>query len=364
MLKKRFKNSLYFLLNEYVVFFVCLFVLWQAISFFRNPVDYKDQLVKINMMFDGIEYDKKQGLEYAMLNHCDSSIADCSCRILIHGIGDNFQNWSKVLKLIHDKKLPGRWVAINYPGTGESDPFAHNEDYQVKRFASQLNQKMKSICDGPYDIVANSMGTWISFWWAIQYPEDVRSLFQLNAVGIYSDYSWFANVMVNPNLQDLKKLHRLGYHNVVQYPDMIYENTIRNMIKRGNKRFILEQSKDLAVDKHLPSLTTKTFIGWGESDRVLPKDTYYQYLDNIPNSRGQLFKNCGHTPNSECPEQVVTALEDFYFGPLSQNVVTKASRTDNDLSVYVYSSIKEVSFNLYGLIKKYVYPYINEFTGS
>ncbi len=312
MIKKLIKIRLFnkvFHIN--VLFLFSLFVLWGIIGFYEKPVDVRDEITTLNLKYNDIKVSKNNGLEYAHFNNCKSE-DNCSCRVIVHGIGDNFQNWSQILKGVKKDNIEGQWIAFNYPGTGNSDPFPNKEAFRVNEFAQTVNSRITQLCKGPIDVIAGSMGTWISFWWVIQYPENINSLVLLNPVGAYADYTYLADAMVNPTVDKLKDLHRRAYHNMSWYPDQIYKNTLRNIVKRGNRQFILSQDRTLAIDKYLPGIKQKTFIIWGKSDQILPINTYYTYLDKMPNVQGEIFEDCGHVPNSECPEKVLSVIKKFY----------------------------------------------------
>lgn len=295
-----------------VLFGFALIALWGLITFYENPVDVRDNITVMDMRLNGIQISKTEGLEYANFNNCKIK-SDCNCKVIIHGIGDNFQNWSKVLKGVKENEIEGHWIAFNYPGTGNSDPFSSKDTFKIKNFAEDINSRISKICDGPIDLIANSMGTWISFWWTILHPEKINSLVLLNAVGAYADYSWLADIMVNPTIDKVKELHGRGYHDKVWYPDQVYKNTITNIIKRGNRELIMSQDRTMAVDKYLPGIKQKTLIIWGKSDKILPLKTYSTYLEKMPNVQGEIIEGCGHVPNSECPDKVVSAIKKFYF---------------------------------------------------
>ncbi len=295
-----------------ISFFLSLFFTWALIQFFKSPVDVNDNFIELGLKLNGIKVSKTEGIEYSHFNNC-SADQDCSCKVIVHGIGDNFLNWANILQEIKKQdKVKGHWVAFNYPGTGESDPFADKNDFRVNRFSAIMNNKMKKICNGPYDLIAGSMGTWMSFWWTIQFPEDIKSMLLLNAVGAYADYTWMADAMVNPSTGKLRQLYKKAYHNSHWWPERVYLNTLKNVKKRKNKQFILSQDRTLAVDEYLPKINQKTFIIWGESDQLLPISTYHTYLEKMPNVKGKIVKNCGHMPNYECPEEVIKVINQFY----------------------------------------------------
>ena len=54
-----------------------------------------------------------------------------------------------------------------------------------------------------------------------------------------------------------------------------------------------------------------TLVIWGEQDRLLPFEPVRDWAERLPNGRLSVFRNCGHLPIIERPDEVVEELHAF-----------------------------------------------------
>lgn len=60
------------------------------------------------------------------------------------------------------------------------------------------------------------------------------------------------------------------------------------------------------------TVTSPTFVLWGEEDDVLPVEDLYKYEQDLPNCEGiQLVPNAQHAPALENPEFVAQQIIDY-----------------------------------------------------
>src|SRR6218665_1119972 len=102
--------------------------------------------------------------------------------LLLHGFGANKDNFTRVAA-----QLTGsyRVVAPDHLGFGESDKPEH-ADYAPVAQARRLRAVVKALGLGAVDLGGNSMGGHIAMTYASLYPGEVRSLWLLDAGGVWS----------------------------------------------------------------------------------------------------------------------------------------------------------------------------------
>lgn len=61
----------------------------------------------------------------------------------------------------------------------------------------------------------------------------------------------------------------------------------------------------------LPQIDVPTLVVAGDHDKITPVATLREIHDGIPGSRFEIFKDCGHVPPVEFPEQFSRVLADF-----------------------------------------------------
>ena len=58
-----------------------------------------------------------------------------------------------------------------------------------------------------------------------------------------------------------------------------------------------------------------SLIIWGDRDHLLPLPTAYELSSKIPDSRLEIFSDCGHCPMEDCPGDFHRVLGDFLLPP-------------------------------------------------
>lgn len=85
---------------------------------------------------------------------------------------------------------------------------------------------------------------------------------------------------------------------------------IRHMLGLGAD--IVKKAIPLEKAKYIDR---STLIIWGDRDHLLPLRTAYQLAETIPDSRLEIFKNCGHCPMEDCPTDFHRTLSEFLSPP-------------------------------------------------
>ena len=70
--------------------------------------------------------------------------------------------------------------------------------------------------------------------------------------------------------------------------------------------------RDLLSREQTATITARTLLVWGDSDRIIPTNHSKRALDQIPEARLEVLKNCGHIVQLEAPEQVTKLVVDWF----------------------------------------------------
>ena len=65
------------------------------------------------------------------------------------------------------------------------------------------------------------------------------------------------------------------------------------------------------IEREASLIRQPTMIVWGDQDDHFPIANAFRLRDAIPNSKLIVFRNCGHLPPAEYPENFVEAVADF-----------------------------------------------------
>lgn len=236
----------------------------------------------------------------------------CRCVALIHGMGDSALTWDKVLLDPRSSADGLRVVAPDMPGTDGSAPASDPAGYGIHAQAKTLRVALEARCP-EWTVAGNSLGGWISLWLALDWPQGVSRLVLVDAAGI-SDPSGreeeSARQLAAPTLESLKEFSRRARYEDRTAPDRAWRAAMAAILRRPTRAIFSALSRDELLDARLAALRVPTTIIWGEADQIIPVEVGERMHRLIAGSRWELESRCGHLPQSECPEVVLSALFD------------------------------------------------------
>lgn len=249
------------------------------------------------------------------LVHLEGGPANAPPLLLLHGIGADKDNWTRVAASGLSKRY--RVLAPDLPGFGESakpDDARYRIQDQVARVAAYLDALG---VQGPVHVGGNSMGGWIAAAFALAYPDRVASLWLLDPAGVMTaDESEMMRLMAAGmplplfarSEPDFARLLRFAMEKPPYIPAPVRAVLARRQIAnyRLNEQIfgeIREQSGalDAELAARQPPLPTPTLVVWGECDRVLHPSGARILGGLLPNATVALLPGIGHLPMLETP---------------------------------------------------------------
>jgi pimeloyl-ACP methyl ester carboxylesterase len=229
--------------------------------------------------------------------------------LLLHGFGANKDNFTRVAKYLTPHY---RVIIPDHIGFGESSK-PPQADYAPRAQAERLRTFMRALGVAKFHLGGNSMGGHIALTYAAAYPNDIESLWLLNAAGVWSApptelrkriSETGANPMIIRNEEEFAHLLEL----VTAKPLMIPRPFLDVMAQERIKNHDLEQRvfKQLAADSveaRIRGLAVPTLIVWGQQDRVLHPGTAGILQMLLIRSEVVMMQGVGHLPMLEAPEQ-------------------------------------------------------------
>ena len=184
--------------------------------------------------------------------------------------------------------------------------------------AKRLHALAQALGFGRVHLGGNSMGGQIALSYAALFPQEVASLWLLDAAGVWSAPPGEArriiaatgrNPLVAKNEDEFARLFAF----VMNDPPFIPRPMLNVMARERMRNFALEQRifrqvADDAVEERVRGLDTPTLIVWGERDRALHPATAEVLHRLLPRSRVIMMPDVGHLPMLESPRQ---SAEDY-----------------------------------------------------
>jgi len=244
--------------------------------------------------------------------------------ILSHGVMASLHTWDGWVEALKSKY---RIIRFDIPGFGLSDPNA-NKQFNPEYTAELLNEFVDALGLEKFYLVGNSLGGFISWNYAATHPERVEKLILIDAIGYEQKLPAVMKLVSSPVIQDVARWIA---------PKFIVDSCVRKVygepdnIHHGifDRYFDLLShpgGRDAMVDvfltfKHFnghPEVTTKmktlkmpTLIMWGEDDAWVPVSHVENWKRDLPQAEAIIYKNAGHIPMEEYPEQTSLDADKF-----------------------------------------------------
>jgi pimeloyl-ACP methyl ester carboxylesterase len=209
-----------------------------------------------------------------------------------------------------------RVTAPPLPGFGESGP-AH-DCHRIEDAVFQL----RPLLDERPVVVGSSLGGWLAAELAVWFPDRVRALVLLDAVGLRLDGAPIFDIFsarhpetmrrVLPHGGDLLELLKPAYDAADPSAALLHLFNASEATARLGWNPFLHDPKLLG---RLPGVTAPTLVVWGADDGVVPLAHGEAYAAAIPDARLEVIVGCGHLPALEQPAAVADLAADFVGVP-------------------------------------------------
>ncbi len=215
--------------------------------------------------------------------------------VFTHGLGGDMSMWVFQLPAFRERY---RVITWDVRGHGRSE--ITEEGYSIGRFVEDLAGLLRSLGIDRAHLVGLSMGGWISWEFALAYPEMVERLVLSNSAGLMSARSE-AEAAEKARLFELSA--QVTYKNGRK---PIVQATIDLMFSRG----FIEKRADL-IDVVKKTIEMDPGVGYARTiERVF-----------LPFMRGPLDKNRDRVKGVKTPTLIISGDEDLLTPPYTQEAL-------------------------------------------
>jgi pimeloyl-ACP methyl ester carboxylesterase len=227
--------------------------------------------------------------------------------LLLHGFGANKDNFTRVARHLTPHY---RVIVPDHIGFGES---AHpaDVDYGPAAQAERLRTFAHALGVQRLHLGGNSMGGQIALTFASLHPEEVKSLWLLDAAGVWSApeselrrviRETGENPLVARNEKEFRQLVAFVMSDPPYVPgpviDVIAQERIRNVALE--QRIFAQIAAD-SIEARIKDLATPALIVWGAEDRAVNVATAGVLHKLLPRSQVIVMQGVGHLPMMERP---------------------------------------------------------------
>jgi pimeloyl-ACP methyl ester carboxylesterase len=259
------------------------------------------------------------------VHYQEAGDSDAPPMILIHGFASSNLVWSKVLLELAEAGF--RVIAPDLLGYGYSGKPRHL-DYTIASQAGMVSSLMKQLGMEEAVVVGSSYGGAIAATIAFDHPALVKKLILVGAVSNnkptrYMLMRLFGSPIIGDILSPLvvgsRRLLRFRMKRVYDRHSWVLDERrveARHLPLRtaGAHRAIIRtvrrwDADRVSRDAHL--LTQPTLLLWGDNDREVPLKDGELLHEEIANSRLIVFRECGHLPHEEYPQEFTKIVSEF-----------------------------------------------------
>jgi pimeloyl-ACP methyl ester carboxylesterase len=245
--------------------------------------------------------------------------------LLIHGFASSNLVWSKVLLELAQAGF--RVIAPDLMGYGYSGK-PKEFDYTIARQSQMIISFMRALGIDRATLVGSSYGGAVAATMALDAPELVQKLVLVGAVTNnrptrYMLMRLFGSPIIgdilSPLLVGSRRLLRRRMKRVYDRHSWVLDERRVDarhipLRTRGAHRAIIRTVRRWdaeRVSREASLIAPPTLIVWGENDREVSVEDGRRIHEQIPNSRFFVFRECGHLPHEEYPEEFTKLIAEF-----------------------------------------------------
>jgi pimeloyl-ACP methyl ester carboxylesterase len=227
--------------------------------------------------------------------------------VLVHGFGADKDNFTRAARWLTPHY---RVIAPDLVGFGESSHLP-DADYHYAAQAERLHAFVHALGLAHVDLGGNSMGGAIVLRYAVQHPQEVDSLWLIDAAGVPdAPPSELAKILRgggrNPLLVDTRadypRMLAFALEDAPWIPGPVMDTLADERIANAalERKVFAQIAADSVNDA---GLTVPTLVTWGADDRVLDVGTVAVLQRQLPHAQAIVMPHVGHAPMIEKPEQ-------------------------------------------------------------
>lgn len=221
--------------------------------------------------------------------------------LFLHGSGTGVTaaaNWWLNLPQLSEH---GRCIAIDSIGYGQTIA-AEDVEYGIKEWVRHAVRVLDALGIEKTWIVGNSLGGWLAFQFALDYPERLLGIVSMGTGGAKLTKALKGHS--NPNLSEegiRETLELFVVNKDLVTDDLVklrYQSALNDTATDRLKEVVAARDRDrteLPLDfERLAKLDIPVLLIHGMQDHVIPVSRTWEILNTIPHADAHIFSQCGH----------------------------------------------------------------------
>ena len=238
--------------------------------------------------------------------------------VFVNGVLGSLRGWKPQMSLLAGNH---RCIAYDMRGQSLSDMGAV-EEFSIDHHAADMAGLLDALGERRAHFVGLSYGASLALYFAARYPERVRSVSLIGAIGCTDArqqavfQSWLDAATHAPG--DIYRVSAPSvYSRRFREQSARYLSRVERWMEQAGEAYfeglrrLLPALRDIDILAHLPRIRCPVLTIMGGEDRLVTSADSLQILDNVPDLEALLVPDVGHIVNSEKPGEVGTALLGF-----------------------------------------------------
>lgn len=252
----------------------------------------------------------------------EGNMQDSVPLVLIHGASSSLHTWdSLVVRLKNTKRL----IRMDLPAFGLTGPNSSNR-YSLDYYALFVDSFLQKLNVDQYIIAGNSLGGGVAWNQHLQYPEKVKKIILIDAIGYprrnekgaigfkLASMPVIGKLMsrITPKFIVRKSLEN-GYADKTKVTQQMVDRHFDLVLREGNRKALLSifQNRYDPPYENIKKISVPTLIIWGKHDQLIDVSNALRFQVDIKNSELLILPHSGHVPMEESPNPVAQSILDF-----------------------------------------------------
>lgn len=244
--------------------------------------------------------------------------------VLLHGVMASLHTWDGWVDALAGHF---RIIRVDLPGFGLTGPLASGE-YTPEYALTFIEQFRRQLGLERFHLAGNSLGGFLSWFYAVHHPECVERLVLLDPIAYSQPLPPLIALVSAPGMHVISRhvaprpLVRRGIREV--YGDLARmrpgtDSRYADLLMRpGNKagmvayfRLLADMNRDNRFAARVRELRVPTLLLWGARDRWVPPALVRRWQQDVPGLTVKVYPDAGHIPMEEIPEASAQDALDF-----------------------------------------------------
>jgi pimeloyl-ACP methyl ester carboxylesterase len=321
-------------MKKFIKYILLLLVAVGAISAFFYAPDHPVEELKAKYAYPESQFIDIEGLT---VHYRDTGPKDRPVLLLLHGVASSLHTWEGwQAALSNDFRV----ISIDVPSFGLTGPFPDNGALNTAKYMRFIDAFTKALNIDQFSIAGNSFGGYLAWNYVIHAPSRVEKLVLLNSGGLSKDigrdsaawnnnlgffltrdqYAQYLSRVITPRFLVFNSSAAMyGDPSLIKpevqqrYYDLLRREGVRKAFSSVLQMSDLQKNNADTVAQ----IKTPTLILWGSEDKVLIPAEGQLFNQKIANSKYIEYKEVGHLPMEEIPEQSAKDAKAFLLNDVS-----------------------------------------------